>query len=123
MKTSVLNHFRWVAAILLTLSVAILPSGCSLIAPKPGTTWEATQYLSFKDTWTTTLALYDHAKDLQVAGKISAKDAADIDRAWNVFRAAYKTALANARGDKSIITPDSVAKLANDVITLIYSAT
>jgi hypothetical protein len=94
-----------------------------VLSPKSPVTWEASRFLSFKDTWTTALALYDHSKDLQVAGKISARDAADIDAAWNLFRIGYKKALGAAQGNDNAFTPDNVKKLANDVLTLIYAAT
>ena len=96
--------------------------GCSLLNPKSPVTWEASRFLAFKDVWTTTLAMYDHAKDLQVAGKISERDAADIDTAWNTFRAAYKLALANAGNNPNSFTPEEVRTLANDVLTLIYAS-
>ena len=95
---------------------------CSLLSPKSPITWEASRFLAFKDVWTTTLAMYDHAKDLQVAGKISARDAADIDRAWELFRASYRLALANAGNNTNAFTPEEVRKLANDVLTLIYAS-
>lgn len=97
--------------------------GCSVLAPRAGVTWEASRYQSFRDVWTTTLALYDHSKDLQVAGKISARDAADIDAAWEIFRASYKQALAAARGDETAFTPERVRRLASGVIDLVYAAT
>jgi hypothetical protein len=102
-------------------ALSALP-GCSLLAPKGNVTWEATQFLTYRDVWTTTLALYDHAKDQQVAGKVSTRDAADIDAAWNLFRVGYKQALALAQNDVNARTPESVRKLANDVLTLIYAA-
>jgi len=106
--------------LLLSTILAVTPS-CSLLNPKSPVTWEASRFLAFKDVWTTTLALYDHSKDLQVAGKISARDAADIDRAWELFRASYRLALANAGNNPNSFTPEEVRKLANDVLILIYS--
>jgi hypothetical protein len=96
--------------------------GCSLLSPKSPVTWEASRFLAFKDVWKTTLALYDHAKDLNVAGKLSDRDMADIDAAWNLFRAAFKTALAESENNNSGFTPENVRKLGNDVLTLIYAA-
>jgi hypothetical protein len=97
-------------------------SGCSLLNPKSPVTWEASRFLAFKDVWKTTLALYDHAKDLNVAGKLSDRDMADIDAAWNLFRAAFKTALAESENNNNGFTPENVRKLGNDVLTLIYAA-
>jgi len=96
--------------------------GCSLLAPKSPVTWEASRYASFRDCWTITLAVYDANMDRRVAGKVSVADAQDIDRAWNLFRAAYRTALAEASGNELAFTPESVKKLANDVLTLIYAS-
>jgi len=104
------------------LAVFTITPGCSLLSPKSDVTWEASRFLSFKDTWTTTLALYDYSKDRQVVGKLSAKDAADIDAAWNLFRLAFKSALADAQGNENAFTPENVKKLANDVLTLIYAS-
>lgn len=103
-------------------ALLLVAPGCAVLAPKSPVTWEASRFLAFKDVWATTLAMYDHAKDLQVAGKISARDAQDIDRAWNLFRSSFKLALENAGNNPNAFTPDEVRKLANDVLTLIYSA-
>jgi len=101
---------------------AATTTGCRLFSGKSPVTWEASRYGSFRDTWTLTLALYDHAKDLQVAGKITAADAADIDAAFNLFRIGFKQALGTAQGDENAFTPESVKVLANNVLTLIYAA-
>jgi len=104
------------------LAVFTLTPGCSVLSPKSPATWEASRFLSFKDTWATTLALYDYSKDRQVAGKLSHQDAADIDAAFNLFRLAFKSALAAANGDDKAFTPENVRKLGNDVLTLIYAS-
>ncbi len=96
--------------------------GCSLLNPKSPVTFEASRFLAFKDVWTTTLALYDHSKDLYVAGKISQRDMDDIDHSWNTFRAGYLLALGKVRGDVNAFTPEEVRKQANDVLTLIYAS-
>lgn len=96
--------------------------GCSLLVPKPGVTYNAARFNSFKVTWVSTLAVYDYQMDLRVQGKISPEDAEVIDAAWNSFRLGYKVALAQARGDDTAFTPDNVRKLADDVLTLIYAA-
>ncbi len=111
----------WILAALLAGALLLTP-GCALTNPKSPVTFEATRYLSFKDTWTVALTLYDSHMDRRAAGKVSAKDAADIDAAWNTFRAAYDVALDAAKGDKTSFTPDNVKKLANDVLVLIYAA-
>ena len=107
--------------ILIFAALLLTTPGCSLLSPKSPVTWEASRFLAFKDVWTTTLAMYDHAMDLRVAGKISERDSADIDRAWELFRASFKLALANAGNNPNAFTPDEVRILANDVLTLIYA--
>jgi hypothetical protein len=85
-------------------------------------TWEASRYLSFRDCWTVTLAIYDAHMDRRVAGKVTAEDARDIDAAWRTYTVAYRLALAKASGDETSFTPENVKKLANDVLTLIYAS-
>lgn len=107
-----------IANLLLCLTLLF---SCGCITTKPPVTPEASRYNSFRNTWAATLAVYDYSKDLQVAGEITAKDAADIDRAWNAFRSGFRIALANAGGDDLVTTPESVHKLAEDLKILIYS--
>jgi len=114
MKTHI---FKFVVA----LSLLAFAPGCSLFSGKSPVTWEASRYLSFRDCWTVTLAIYDAHMDRRYAGKVTAEDARDIDAAWNTFRAAYSLALASAAGNELAFTPDNVKTLANDVLTLIYA--
>lgn len=111
-----------ISKFLVALCILAFAPGCSLLKPKSPVTIEASHYLSFRDCWTVTLAVYDSHMDRRVAGKVSALDAADIDRAWETYRAAYRLALAQASGDEGAFTPDNVKKLANDVLTLIYAS-
>lgn len=107
--------------LLLIFTLLIVPA-CSMLSPKPGVEWEASRYQSFKTVWISTLAMYDYQMDLRVQGKIKPEDAADIDAAWNLFRVGYRVALAEAQGNENMFTPDSVRKLADSVLTLIYAA-
>lgn len=112
---------KYLLAICMAALLALSP-GCSLLSPKPGVSYNASRFNSFKVTWVSTLAVYDYQMDLRVQGKISAGDAEVIDAAWNSFRLAYKVALARAKGDETSFTPDNVRALADDVLTLIYAA-
>jgi hypothetical protein len=110
-----------ISIIIFAATLAFTP-GCSLLSPKSSVTWEASRFRSFQTTWVATLAVYDHHMDRRVAGKVSDKDAADIDAAWNTFRLAFRVALAEARGDESAFTPDNVKQFSDDLLTLIYAS-
>jgi hypothetical protein len=116
------NAARIVVFWVLLSALAFGGTACSLLAPKSSVTWEASRFRSFQTTWVATLAVYDHHMDRRVAGKVSAKDAADIDAAWNTFRLAFRIALAEARGNTEAFTPDNVKQLADDLLTLIYAS-
>lgn len=93
--------------------------GCSILAPKSQVTWEASRFLSFRDVYDVAYRSYLAHNVRVLDGKVSAKDDADVDAAWNAFRAAHIIALNQAGGDDNKFTPDNVRKLANDVLDLI----
>jgi hypothetical protein len=98
--------------------LAAVPS-CSIIAPKSDVTLEATQYMSFREVWEVTHTAYQVYADRKALGKVSAKDAADVDLAWNAFRKGYIIALESASNNVSMWTPENVRRLADDVLVLI----
>jgi hypothetical protein len=95
--------------------------GCSILAPQPGISYEASVYRSFEDVWTVTKQAYTLHLDRVAAGKVTPADAADVARAWENFRSAYLIALDAARMDQTAFTPARVRNLADDVLTLIGS--
>lgn len=93
--------------------------GCGVLYPKGKVEWKAAQFLSFRDCWDVTHAAYGTFKNRQAAGKVSAADVRDIDKAWNAYRSAYLIAIEAAQMDQNAFTPENVRKLADDVLTLI----
>ena len=102
----------------------VFTTGCGTTqtTPQASHSVKAITYLSFADVWTVTHAAYQGACDATVQGKISTKDKADIDKAWNAYRGAFTIALEAAQMDTAQVTPDNVRKLANDLLTLINAA-
>lgn len=115
MKTRIIKFL----VVLCAAFVISSTTGCSVFKPTPSLTSEATVYRSFQDVWTVTRAAYSAHMDRVVRGKVSAADAADVDRAWEAFRGAFKIAAQAAQWDQSQYTPENVRKLADDVLTLI----
>jgi hypothetical protein len=107
--------------ILVLALLCAVPSftGCNVLSPKTKVTYEASVFLSFKDVWTVTRQAYVGFKTRQAEGKVSAADAADVDKAWNTFRGAYVIALDVAAQNENAFTPANVRDLANDVLDLI----
>ena len=108
------------ALTLVAIAVMLAP-GCATNTTTPQASHSATAiaYLSFADVLTVTRAAYAAELDQYNLGKISERDQADIDKAWNAFRAAYSIALEAAQMDKTQITPQNVRKLSDDLLTLI----
>jgi len=104
--------------VVLCAALAFTP-GCQLFAPKPGITYEATVFMSFRDTWTVTRAAYSGWMDRVARGKVSDRDAADVNMAWEKFRGAFLIACEAAQWKQDEYTPEHVRKLAQDVLTLI----
>lgn len=104
--------------VVLCAALAFTP-GCSTFSGKSPVTWEASRFLSFRDVYDVAYRAYLAHNVRVLDGKVSAKDDAEIDAAWNAFRAAYIVALNQASGDANKFTPDNVRKLANDVLDMI----
>ena len=111
------------AAALIACAI-VFTTGCGTTqtTPQASHSAKAVAYLTFFDVWTVTHAAYQGACDATVQGKISAKDKADIDKAWNAYRGAFTIALEAAQMDTAQVTPDNVRKLASDLLTLINAA-
>jgi len=93
-------------------------TGCQMATEQ---TQEARIYYTFRDTWNVAHSAYQGYCELAVQGKVAQRDQQDIDRAWNQFRVGFKLALLAAQKDWNAATPDGVAALKNDLITLIRS--
>lgn len=92
-------------------------TGCQTTQP----TVEAVKYNSLRATWTVALSTHDVYSEMVVLGKVKPADQADIDRAWDDFRAAFKVAVILAEQDLTSATPANVERLKDDLITLIRS--
>ena len=79
----------------------------------------ARTFQSLDECWNVTYTAYFALKVAEADGKVSAADARDCDRAWNIFRAAWDVAAASASDGAVVYTPENVRKLANDVLDLI----
>lgn len=108
--------------LILICAALCLTPGCSILSPSSPITHEASVYYSFHDTWAVTRAAYSSFADRYVAGNVSVKDKADVDRAWEAFRSAYLIALEAAQMNGDQFTPDNVKKLSDSVLTLIAAA-
>jgi len=106
------------ASALIAIALLFAP-GCSTTGTPP--TREAVVFYSFRDTWSAAHAAYQGYCELAVQGKVSQRDQQDIDRAWNNFRAGFKIALLAAQNNWAATTPEGVALLKEDIITLIRS--
>jgi len=109
----------WLLAGMLSFGAMTAVTGCQT-ATTP-TTQEARIFYSFRDTWNVARSAYQGYCELAVQGKVTQRDQQDIDRAWNQFRIGFKLALLAAQKDWNATTPDGVAALKTDLITLIRS--
>lgn len=92
-------------------------TGCQTTQP----TAEAVKYNTLRATWTVALSAHDVYSEMVVLGKVKPADQADVNRAWDDFRAAFKVAALLAERDLSSATPDNVERLKDDLIILIRS--
>lgn len=80
------------------------------------------QVIAFKTLKTTQIAV-DRAMNVYaeavVTGKVSVPDVARIDAAHARYRAGFRFAIAATRNDLSAVTPDDVARLSGELLTLI----
>ena len=97
----------------------LAPTGCVTTPAPTNITAEGRTYITFKDIWVVTHTAYSVYCDRVALGKVTAADQADIDKAWNAFRGAFKISIAAAQMDATQWTPDNVRKLSNDVLVLI----
>ena len=110
------------AAALLACSLLFATGCATTTTPQQSHSATAIAYLSFADVWTVAHTAYAGELDRYVRGKVSERDQADIDKAWNAFRGAYGIGLQAAQLDKAAITPENVRKLADDLLTLINAS-
>jgi hypothetical protein len=93
--------------------------GCKTTDAPP--TAQAIAFKSLETTWVAAHVAYQGFCEQVVQGKVSPGDEADIDKAWNQFRQGFRFALIAAQNDWTKATPDSLAKLKDDLTTLILS--
>ena len=93
-------------------------SGCQTTTPP---TEQAIKFNSLKSTWVAALAAHDVYCELVVQGQVSAKDQAEVNKAWDTFRHALTVALKIANNDWTAQTPDDVEKAKDTLIIFIRS--
>jgi len=82
-------------------------------------TREAIVFNTFKDTWTVAHAAYQAHCENVVTGKVSKEKEIKVDREWNRFRLAFKTALSVANQDWTQMPPASLDVAEQQLINLI----
>jgi len=91
-------------------------TGCG--TPKNATT-EAKVFNSLKTTYNTAKSAYLSHLQGVVNGTVSKENELKVDAAWNKFRLAMETAVISANGNWESATPEQIATLALNLITLI----
>jgi len=105
--------------LLLAICLALTPltfTGCG--TPKNATT-EAKVFNSLKTTYNTALSVYLTHLQGVVKRTTSKENEQKVDKAWNEFRLAMETAVISANGNWESATPEQIATLALNLITLI----
>jgi hypothetical protein len=110
---------KTITILICAVAISLGVVGCQTNSAPP--TSEAIKFYSFKDTWTAAHAGYQAYCELVVLGKVSKADEAEIDAAWNQFRAGFTIALKAAQNDWNKVTPADVEQLKNDLITIILA--
>lgn len=107
------------AALITLLAICAVANftGCQSPAAKP--TREAVVYYTFADTWTVTHNAYKAHCERVVQGKVSPKDEAEIDAAWNKFRASFKLAFQAASQDWNAATNEDVRRISDELLELL----
>lgn len=118
MKT-IRNPLLWLTLGALLLCGLSVFNGCATNQTRP--TPQAIVFYSFRSTWDGALQSYTAAQKLSLQGKIKSADMADIDQAWNKFRASFRIAFVAASRDWKSAAPQDVLKLRDDLLTLIAS--
>lgn len=104
-------------AFALICGFGICTIGCQTTPATP----EAVKFNSLRATWVMTLAAYDAYCELAVQGKVSAKDQAEVNKAWNTFRRSFSIALKVAQNDWTQPTPDDLEQAKDTLILFIRS--
>ena len=102
------------------LSLGLFAPGCSTTDTAPPSA-QTIAFNSLQTTWIAGHSAYQGFCEEVVRGKVSPGDEADIDKAWNQFRQGFRFAVVAAQNDWTKATPESLAKLKEDLITLILS--
>lgn len=97
-----------------TITVGV--SGCAYFRNTPT---EAVVFHTFKDSWDLSKTAYDGWSERVVMGKISKENSDEVDKVWNNYRAAFRSALLVARQDWNAVTPDNLRALQNQLLSLI----
>ena len=113
------NLFNSGLVALLAVFITIGVAGCITTSTPP--TAEAIKFNTLRSTWTIALATHDVYAEMVILGKVTAKDQADIDSAFENFKAAFKVAALLAESNLAAATPENVEKLKEDLVTLIRS--
>ena len=92
--------------------------GCNTTTPQ---TEQAVKFNTLKATWVAALAAHDVYCELSVQGKVSAKDQAEINKAWDTFRASLTVALKIVGNDWTKPTPADLEQAKDNLITFILS--
>lgn len=106
------------ASALIAFALLFAP-GCSTTGTPP--TAEAVKFNSLQATWKTTLEVHNVYCKLAVQGKISDKDQAEVNKAWDTFRKSFEFALMMAKNDWNKPTPLDVESAKDTLITFIQS--
>jgi hypothetical protein len=104
---------------LCVLALASFTPGCVTNGAKP--TAEAIKFNTLRSTWTIALATHDVYAEMVVLNKVKPADQADIDKAFEDFKSAFKVAALLAESNLAAPTPENLQKLADDLVTLIRS--
>lgn len=91
-------------------------TGCAWLKNTPA---ETVKFYAFRDSWTLTKQAYDSFSERVVLGKVPADKVAEVDLAWNKYRAAFSSALTIARQDFNAATPGTLLAIQNELLTLI----
>lgn len=110
-----------VAGLLLAITIAIpccIITGCGTLPQRPPQTVVLD---SIQSTYELAREAYKTTVRSHLSGKVSDRDMADIDDAWNKFRAGTKLAVQSARTNWNSPAPEQLIQLKNDLFILIRS--
>lgn len=113
-----MKHFiitAWLVCLTLGLTPIVI-TGC-----KNPQTQQTIVFNTFKTSWTVSKAAYDGWCERVVLGKVTADKEANVDAAWNKYRASFKVAFNIAIADWSAPTPSALTAAQTELINLIRS--